>query len=412
MSKLIWASNMKKLERGNRVVIANGETGNWIKISKECFDILNDAVEHNIEEKELIEEFKTEEDKKYIERLIEQLRNLEVWKTTEEEKYELEQVYLLITHRCNLNCIHCSMNALQCVSEDYLDTQKLIEVIDTVIGLKPKQIILSGGEPLYRKDFCDILSYLSDNYKGEITLMTNATLITEQNVGFIVDKVSSIDISIDGIDEMTCQNIRGKGVFEKVLKSVGIIQAQGFEKISLSMVFGNSNYHMLPQFYKMNEKLGTKPVPRAFSPIGRGKLSREYFDKCSEEQLKEFSQEKMQETLKVCNCMACRKEICIDYYGDIYPCSLLTKEKYKLGSVFNKEDVKAIVNQKLLVSLPGFQEFEKLYPDKMEYCKKCDLNIFCWSCLHFVDTYIDSENFEERCKSKKEALEKLVWDME
>ncbi len=32
--------------------------------------------------------------------------------------------------------------------------------------------------------------------------------------------------------------------------------------------------------------------------------------------------------------------------------------------------------------------------------------------VYFVDIYLESVNFEERCNAKKEALEKLVWDRE
>lgn len=412
MNKLQWSIDMKKIERGNRVVLANSETGNWIKISKECFLILAEAVEKKLSYEQVIQSFSLEEDRKYMLTLIQKLYELGIWECGNMAEQRLQQVYFLLTHRCNLNCIHCSMNASQSNEMEWMNTEKIIAALHNVIKLDPEQIVLSGGEPLIRKDFWEILNFLSANYNGEITLMTNGTLINEENVREIIQKVSSIDISIDGVDEITCSKIRGRGVFEKVIKSVGLIKKYNFNKISLSMVFGNNNYYMLPDFYEMNRKLGTKPIPRAFSPIGRGKDSREYFDKVSQEKLEEFNQESMQETLKACNCKACRKEICIDFKGDIYPCALLVKDKYKLGNIFNGDDMKLLFNEESLKAIQGYQEFEKLYPDKIERCKECDLNIFCWSCLHFADIYIDSDMFEQRCQAKKEALEKLIWDME
>lgn len=412
MNQLRWSDDIKKLERNNRVVLANAETGNWLKISKNCIEILDDSVKMGLSGNEIIQSFEDEEDKLYIKTLISKLTELEAWKIEDKKKKTLQQVYFMLTHRCNLHCIHCSMNASYSNSEEYLNTDKVIEALETVIKLEPKQIVLSGGEPLVRKDFFQILDYLSSKYKGEITLMTNGVLINEENVDTLISKVSSIDISIDGINEETCSKVRGKGIFQKVIDNIVLLQERGFHKISLSMVFGNSNYYMLPEFYEMNRNLGTKPIPRAFSPIGRGEESVNYFNKLSPQQLKEFNQKDMQETLKACNCKACRNEICIDFNGDIYPCALLVKEKYKLGNMFNTVEVNNIFDENKLTKIPAYQEFEKLYPDKIKHCQKCDLNIFCWSCLHFVDIYLDSENFEERCKAKKEGLEKLVWDME
>ena len=412
MNELAWATNMKKLERNNRVVLTNTDTGNWIKISKESFEMLNEAVINNQNAKQLIESFETNEDRIYIERLIEKLEELKVWKGKEKNKQQLEQVYFLLTHRCNLHCIHCSMDAAQCNSDDFLDTEKVIIALKEIIRLNPKQIVLSGGEPLFREDFFEILNYLSDHYRGEITVMTNGTLITEKNVDLLSKRITSIDISVDGINEQTCSKIRGKGVFSKVMQAIELLHSCSFTAISLSMVFGNSNYYMLPDFYEMNRKLGTKPIPRVFSPIGRGESSKDIFNQVSKEKLSELNPSNMQDTLKSCTCGACKKEICVDYKGDIYPCVLLTKEKYKLGNIFSESEVNMLTDNVRIKTLPAFQEFEKLYPDKIEYCKNCDINLFCWTCLHFADIYIDTDDFQERCRAKKEALEKLVWEME
>ena len=57
MNKLAWASNMRKLERNNRVVLTNTDTGNWIKISKESFEIMDEAVSENINIEQIIGSF-------------------------------------------------------------------------------------------------------------------------------------------------------------------------------------------------------------------------------------------------------------------------------------------------------------------------------------------------------------------
>ncbi len=47
-------------------------------------------------------------------------------------------------------------------------------------------IMLSGGEPMVRSDFFEILTYLKSIYKGNIIVSTNATLINKNNVELLI----------------------------------------------------------------------------------------------------------------------------------------------------------------------------------------------------------------------------------
>ena len=62
--------------------------------------------------------------------------------------------------------------------------------------------------------------YLGEHYKGEKALMTNATLIGSKNIDCIIRNYTSLDISMDGVDEATCATIRGKGVYASVIKAI------------------------------------------------------------------------------------------------------------------------------------------------------------------------------------------------
>lgn len=403
-----WTEGMKKLVRDDRVIVVNEENGYWLKISKECFDLLQDAVERGISRQTLINEYETEQDRQYVETLLDKLDTVGVLDKGEKEDRRLSQVYILLTHRCNLNCTHCSVSALQSNEDDVLDTDRMFDLFDRVIELKPRQLVLSGGEPLIRKDFEILIKYLADHYDGGITLMTNGTMINEKNIDIIRKYVTNIDISIDGIDEETCTAIRGKGVFKKVICLVKELQKRNFRNISLSMVFGGSNYHLMVPFKEMCKNLGTKAIPRIFSPIGRGEKIKNEFNKVPEGQQCDYKKEQIGDRISVGSCKACKKEYCIDHRGDIYPCVLLMKDKYKLGNIF--EDGQSVMSdRRKQEDNVAYKEFSKLFPQKIAKCKDCDLNLFCWSCLHFVDYYMDSDRFDERCTSRREALENAVW---
>lgn len=404
-----WTEGMKKLVRGDKVIISNDRNGYWIKISKECFDLLNDACERGISRQDLIDEYEIGPDREYVEKLIDKLDTVEVWDKGEKEDKRLSQIYILLTDRCNLKCAHCSVSALQSNGDDYLDTNRMLELFDRVIELNPRQIVLSGGEPVFRKDFDILIRYLSEHYNGGITLMTNGTLINEKNIEMILKHVTNIDISVDGIDEETCAKIRGKGVFQKVMWLVRALQSRNFRNISLSMVFGRSNYHLLAKFNEMCRQLGTKSVPRIFSPIGRGESLKEEFNKLPEGLQCNYEQEQIGDGISAGSCKACKKEYCVDHRGDIYPCVLLMKDEYKLGNIFDDDGLSIMKNKELQEENQAYKEFSKLFPQRIAKCKDCDLNLFCWSCLHFADYYKDSDLFDERCASRRKTLEAAIW---
>ncbi|WP_035011505.1 radical SAM protein [Enterococcus crotali] len=105
------------------------------------------------------------------------------------EKYGVvnETVSIETTHRCNLHCAHCCMNASNNMKEESdLSLEQMKEMLNKIIEWKPKRIMLSGGEPMLRKDFFLILSYLRSRYNGTIILSTNGTFINSKNASQLV----------------------------------------------------------------------------------------------------------------------------------------------------------------------------------------------------------------------------------
>lgn len=259
-------------------MIVNRDTGMWMRISKECFDILDEAILKECKKEELLQSFQDTEDREYFEELLDNAEKLGVISECREAPKRIETVYLILTNRCNLKCKHCCVSAEAIGNEivnSELNTISFKKAIDKIVACNPDRIIVSGGEPMIRKDFMEIIQYLRSLYRGMIDLSTNAILINSENVKEIIRNVDRIDISIDGVDEETCSMVRGKGVFEKVISAIKLLKAEGFNEIFLSMVFGDYNEGLQEKFKKLNKELGTQSVIRAFVPIGRGKENKE-----------------------------------------------------------------------------------------------------------------------------------------
>lgn len=260
--------------------------------------------------------------------------------------------------------------------------EELKGILTKCIAWNPKSITLSGGEPMIREDFFDIAYFLRENYTGIITLSTNGTLITKDNVAKLCDLVDQIDISIDGIDEESCAKIRGRGVFGKVLNSVDLIHESDFTNVSLSMVFSDTNEMYEEQFYELNKKLGTKALPRIYADIGRAKKNREQFTSKTKNESYiplSFLKEEHIDELGFCSCAAGRKMIFIRHDGSIYPCPSFMKKKYMMGNINDIDSLDMITASNMDEAVRKHMlEANMMFSEK---CSECPVKYFCWSCI-------------------------------
>lgn len=108
------------------------------------------------------------------------------------------QVYVGLTSRCNLDCVHCPTDYGRVRGADlpFEALRKLAPFLATARFVNLNVI----GEPLMAARFVDAIRLCSAG-GAEISFNTNATLVTEAIAELLVaEGVSSIAASIDGID--------------------------------------------------------------------------------------------------------------------------------------------------------------------------------------------------------------------
>ncbi|WMM26568.1 radical SAM protein [Tissierella sp. MB52-C2] len=407
---LYLSPSIRFLFNNNRVIVFNRRNGSWMKISRECYDILKNSIDNQSTEEELLDSLADDEDKLYFKKLLDNLHELS--SETEKKHNKINDVSISITKRCNLECMHCIVDADKVNNHDKYTTSQVFQIIDKVKALKPSHITLTGGEPMIRDDFVDILKHTSSNYDGKISVMTNGTLINTDNVKPLAALAHNIDISIDGADEESCSIIRGKGVFQQVVNSIKLLHKNDYKKISLSMVLTKNNQNVVNKFYKLNEELGTKPMLRQLALLGRAERNSDILTQfvSNAQEISSPSELKNKHEIIGCSCKAGVNELTIEYNGDIFPCDLFTDEQFKLGNVDEIEDLRILFEEKNEIACTHscLSDFE---PDQHPLCCDCNVNFFCWRCLH--DLYILENNidlFKERCDYMKPHLNELLWE--
>ncbi len=409
-------------EKNNLVVIYNKKFNRHMFLSEEVYKFYKMASKENLTIGEFINYFEDKEDKNYIEQLSMNMiksgaiYNKDYERYIEQKCIESKNIYLSITNKCNLKCKHCCTSC-SIEKENFLETSQLKMIIDSIKELNPKSLVITGGEPLVRDDFKEIIEYIK--YKAphiKLILSTNGTLINNENLDFIVGNFDKIDISIDGVDEETCSITRGKGVFNKVIKAVRALQSKQFNNISLSMVFGDKNDYLKEDFINLNRELSTYPEPRYFVPSGRGIENMSLYS--SKDMLtpilipKVFEDNKYKKSKKIssCSCNALKSQLFIDHDGSIYPCQSLIKEEYKVGSIFN-QDIVGIIKSQGFEKLEVYYKMQKILPYNFEKCKNCDINIFCWHCPGLLDSVKDNkEELDKWCNLMRRNLDRIIWN--
>ncbi|MBU4394030.1 MAG: radical SAM protein, partial [Proteobacteria bacterium] len=119
------------------------------------------------------------------------------------------------TRRCNLKCVHCrSSSTLEADDHPDFPFSEATRILDDIVSYANPVIVLSGGEPLLRKDIFEIARYGTD--KGlRMCLATNGTLVTQDICTQIkAAGIKMVSLSLDGAKAETHDNFRNqKGAF-------------------------------------------------------------------------------------------------------------------------------------------------------------------------------------------------------
>ena len=143
----------------------------------------------------------------------------------------LKFLFLELTLRCNERCLHCGSSCGEVESNEMtLDQYK--QILDDVkkdFDLKQFQLCITGGEPLLRKDFFDIMGYANElGYNWGMT--SNATLIDQEKARLLKEcGMKTISVSIDGLKESHDAFRRTPGGYERAMKGIeALIEEGGF----------------------------------------------------------------------------------------------------------------------------------------------------------------------------------------
>ncbi len=132
-----------------------------------------------------------------------------------------------ITDRCNLRCDHCYMAADGHAREEQLSDDETIALVHQMGEAGVPILFLTGGEPLLRANFWDILTEAREQDMN-VTISTNATMIDAEVARRLKSHgVDYIATSLYGPDDFHDAMVGVPGTRARVVEAIRVLRAEG-----------------------------------------------------------------------------------------------------------------------------------------------------------------------------------------
>lgn len=158
-----------------------------------------------------------------------------------------------LIRRCNLACRHCYSISADTDFPGELTTAEVFAVMEDLKRFSVPVLILSGGEPLLRRDLYEIADH-AKHMGFYVGLSSNGTLIDESNIGRIAAVgFDYVGISLDGIEGTHDHFRRMPGAYRRSLNALRLARDAGI-KVGVRFTLTQENHHDLPALLALIER--------------------------------------------------------------------------------------------------------------------------------------------------------------
>ena len=283
-----------------------------------------------------------------------------------------------VTHRCNLNCVHCFNPRDR--SRPEMTTEQAAHALDQIAGAGGFMLTFTGGEPLTRPDFFDIAGHAKKSGFA-LMLISNGTLIDQAMADRLAQlHFTDVSVTLYSPHRETHEAVtRTPGSHAASLSAVRHLTDRGL-KVTIRSVIMKPNAADYEDLIEFAESRGLRYlIDPGVSPRQDGdpaplkqQLPEEELKPIIADERTNFSFDGMpREGPPWPNCDAAHSTCSLDPYGNILPCLQLP---LIMGNVLEEPF------EKIWRDSPVAREFRALTVSQMPECKKCDIAAYCTRC--------------------------------
>jgi radical SAM protein with 4Fe4S-binding SPASM domain len=254
-----------------------------------------------------------------------------------------------LTHRCNLRCVHCYLGAERSNTRPRSNESRTAfwcDLIDQIADAGCLDLLLTGGEPLIRRDFIEI--YSKAVRRGLLTtVFTNATLINDRVLeAFVELPPRLVEITLYGATEQVYEAVTGvPGSYRRYLEGLDALTAAGVH-IGLKSMIMAENRHEIPLMRAIAHERGAEfrvdpalfprrdgdPSPLTHRVEAEEAIALEMADERFRTKAAGYL-ERMRNTPvenRLFSCLAGRTGFHVDPRGTLLPCLMVTTNGFDL----------------------------------------------------------------------------------
>jgi radical SAM protein len=181
-----------------------------------------------------------------------------------------------LTQACPLKCVHCRAEAQPFPHPDELTTEEAKEVLRQIRAFTPRPpvVVLSGGDPLARKDVFELIAYGGDLGLHMAVTPAPSPDLTDDVIARLKDAgVVRMALSLDGSQSVAHDTFRGQpGSYDIVMRAAEAARRVGLP-IQINTTVTRANAGDMGYVADLVESLGAVAWELFFLvPVGRGSV--------------------------------------------------------------------------------------------------------------------------------------------
>jgi radical SAM protein with 4Fe4S-binding SPASM domain len=289
----------------------------------------------------------------------------------------LEFIWLEVTSRCNLTCLHCYGDCLSSPEPDRMDGKGWKAVMLQARDLGCSQVQFIGGEPFLKRDLFALVDFARNKGYVFVEIFSNLNLLKKERIPLLRDSGVHIATTLYSSNPETHDLITGtKGSHAKTMAAINLLKDNEVP-VRVAVIAMKQNQDDLSATVEFLHSMGVQyKLPDPVRPTGRG---------CSQEiQPLDLPQEFSGQIIEANfwtnrhafhfnrrnnSCWA--GKVAVTAAGEVIPC--IFARDLVIGNCL-KKGLEAVVQSHRLRELWGVTK------DRVEVCRDCEYRYACHDC--------------------------------